>query len=71
MDEKSYKNVLIYFISYVTIKDSKYVKINSVNPFYLMFKTINVYFEEVDKMKYLTIVSTNKSKVKNLIQIIS
>ena len=71
MDEKSYKNVLIYFISYVTIKDSKYVKINSVNPFYLMFKTINTYFEEINRMKYLTIVSTNKSKVKNLIQIIN
>ena len=71
MDGKSYKNVLIYFISYATIKNSKYVKINSVNPFYLMFKTINAYFEEVDKMKYLTIVSTNKSKVKNLIQIIN
>ena len=71
MDEKSYKNVLIYFISYVTIKDSKYVKINSVNPFYLMFKTINAYFEEINRMKYLTIVSTNKSKVKNLIQIIN
>ena len=71
MDGKSYKNVLIYFISYVTIKDSKYVKINSVNPFYLMVKTINAYFEEINRMKYLTIVSTNKSKFKNLIQIIN
>ena len=32
--EKSYKNVLIYYIGYVTIKDSKYVKIYSVNPFF-------------------------------------
>ena len=24
-DEKSYKNILIYYIGYVTIKDSKYV----------------------------------------------
>ena len=31
-DIKSYKNILIYYIAYVTIKDSKYVKINSVNP---------------------------------------
>ena len=30
IDEKSYKNILIYFIGYVTIKDSKYLKINSV-----------------------------------------
>ena len=30
--EKSYKNILIYYNGYVTIKYSKYVKINSVNP---------------------------------------
>ena len=30
--EDSYKNILIYCIGYVTIKDTKYVKINSVNP---------------------------------------
>ena len=32
IDDKSYKNILIYYIAYVTIKDSKYVKINSLNP---------------------------------------
>ena len=32
LHENSYKNILIYYIAYVTIKDSKYVKINSVNP---------------------------------------
>ena len=26
LDEKSYKNILIYYTAYVTIKDSKYVK---------------------------------------------
>ena len=31
-DEKSYKNILIYYIGYVTIK--KYLKIYSVNPLY-------------------------------------
>ena len=64
MDEKSYKNILIYFIAFVTIKDWKYVKINSVCLFYLMFKTINGYFEEINGNKYLTIVSTNESTVK-------
>ena len=29
------KDILIHYIAYVTIKDSKYVKINSVNPFTL------------------------------------
>ena len=31
IDEKLYKIILIYYIGYVTIKDSKYVKINGVN----------------------------------------
>ena len=44
-DEKSYKNILIYYIGYVTIKDSKYVKITSVNPLNLIFSKVNGYFE--------------------------
>ena len=31
INEKLYKIILIYYIEYVTIKDSKYVKINGVN----------------------------------------
>ena len=41
IDEESYKNILIYYIVYLTIKHSKYVKINSVNPLYLMFYKMN------------------------------
>ena len=37
IDEKSYKKIFIYYIRYVTIKDSKYVKIKSVSPSYLIF----------------------------------
>ena len=51
-DEKSYKNILIYFIEYITIKDSKYVKINSLNPLFLIFSKMNGYFEEINKNKY-------------------
>ena len=51
-DEKWYKNILIYYIGYVTIKDSKYLKINSVNPLYLIFNKVNRYFEEINKDKY-------------------
>ena len=64
IDEKSYKNVLIYCIAYVTIKNSKYVKINSVNPLYLMFNKMNEYFEEINEDKYLILVPTNESKEK-------
>ena len=62
LDKKSYKNTLIYYIGYVTIKDSKYVKIDSVNPLHLIFSEINEYFEEIHKNKYLTLVPTNESK---------
>ena len=46
------------------IKDSKYVKIDSVNPSYLIFNKVNGYFEEINGSRYLTLVSTNKSKEK-------
>ena len=52
IDEKSYKNIFIYYIGYVTIKDSKYVKINSGNPLYLIFRKVNGYFDEINKSKY-------------------
>ena len=31
IDEKLYKNIFIYYIGFVTINDSKYIKINGVN----------------------------------------
>ena len=43
---------------------SKHVKINSVNPLYLIINKVNRYFEEINKNKYLTLVSTNESKEK-------
>ena len=48
----------------MTIKDSKYVKINSVIPLYLIINKVNGYFEEINGNKYLTLVPTNKSKEK-------
>ena len=33
IDKKLYKNIKIYYIGYITMKDSDYVKIKSVNPF--------------------------------------
>ena len=60
-DEKSYKNILIYYMGYVTIKDSKYVKNNSVNLLYLNFNKVNGYFEEINENKYLTLVPTKES----------
>ena len=62
IDEKSYKSIIIYYIGYVTIEDSKYVKINNVKPLYLIFTKVNEYFEEINKNKHLTLVPTNESK---------
>ena len=44
--EKSYKNIIIYYIEYVTIKE--YINIYSVNPLYLIFRYVNGYFEEIN-----------------------
>ena len=46
----------------MTIKDSKYLKINSVYTLYLIFIKVDGYFEEIDKNKDLTLAPTNKSK---------
>ena len=64
IDEKLYKNILIYYIGYVTIKDSKFGKFYSVNPLYLVFRDINGYFDKINKSKCLTLVPTNESKEK-------
>ena len=62
IDEKSYKNILIYYIEYVTIK--KDLKNVSVNPLYVIFGKINGYFEDINGDKYLMLLSTNESKEK-------
>ena len=64
INEKSYENIFIYYIGYVTIKDHKYLKINSVNPLYLIFSKVNGYFQEINKNKYLMLLSANESKEK-------
>ena len=38
IDEKSNKNNLIYYIGYVTVKDLKFVKTNSVSPLSLILQ---------------------------------
>ena len=54
------KNILIYHIGYVTIKDSKYLKI----VLFLVFSQVDGYFKEILKNKYLMLVPSNKSKEK-------
>ena len=54
LDKKSYKNLDIYNIGYVTIKKfcSGY-DINSLNPLYLLINNVNGYIEEINEDKYL------------------
>ena len=61
VDEKSYKNILIHYIGFVTITDSKYIKKYSVNPLYFIFNNMNVHFEVINRNKYLTLVLTNNN----------
>ena len=60
--EKSFENILIYYIRQVMIKDLKCVKINIVNPLYLSINKGNGCFEEISENKYLTLVPNNESK---------
>ena len=61
IDKKGYKNIVIYYIGYITMKDSDYVKINSLNPLYLIFDKVDGYIEESNENKYLILASTDKN----------
>ena len=63
IDEKSYKDILIYHIGHVTVKEN--VKIYSANSLYLIFRYVNGFFEENSGNEYLTLVPTNEGKGKN------
>ena len=62
IDEKSYKNILTYYIGYETIKED--LKMYSVNTLYPNFYKVNGYFEIINKNKYLMVVPTNESEEK-------
>ena len=62
IDKKSHESTDIYYIGYITMKDSKYVNIDSVNPLYLIINEVDGYDEEINRSKYLTLVSTDKNK---------
>ena len=62
IDKTSYKNIGIYYIGCTTMKDSDYVKMNSVNPLYLITDEGDGYFKENNGNKYLVLDSTDKNK---------
>ena len=60
-DKMSYKNIHISCIGYITMKDSYYVKIKSVNPLYLIISEVHAYMKE-NGNKYLSFNSADKNK---------
>ena len=53
IDNKSYKNIGIYCIRCITMKDCDHAKINSVTPLYLIIGEVNGYIEENNEIKIL------------------
>ena len=66
LDRKSYKNIGIYYIGYITKKDE--YKINSVNPLYLLLHRTDGFIEKKRENKYLNIAFTdsNNEVLKNM-----
>ena len=63
LDKKSYKNLDIYNIGYVTIKKIGYgYDVNSVNPLYLRIDNASGYIEEINKDQYLVFDATDENK---------
>ena len=61
IEKKSYKNIDIYYIGYITIKYISEI-INSVNPLYFIVGKTNEHIEEKNGNKYLVFDYTNKNK---------
>ena len=63
IDKKSYKDIDIYYIGYITIKKSgDYENICSVNPLNSIIHSATRYFKEKNGEKYLILDSTEKYK---------
>ena len=41
IDKRSYKNIVIYYIRHIRMKNCDYVKIKSVNPLYLIIGEVD------------------------------
>ena len=63
IDKKSFKNIITYYIGYITIKNLSYAKVNSVNPLYFIIDKADGYIEESNGNECLTLVSVYKNKV--------
>ena len=63
--KKSYKNIDIYYIGYITVKKiDDCESIYSVNPLYLRINHASGYIEEKNRNKYLIFVDESKEVLK-------
>ena len=62
IDKNSNKNIDIYYIGYITMKHSGYVKISSVNSLWLIIGEVDGCIAEKRGNKYLSLVSTDRNK---------
>ena len=63
IDKNSYKNIDIYYIGYITIKDiGDYESIHGVNPLYFIVGEVDGYIEENNRNKCLAFTSTDRNK---------
>ena len=63
IDKKSYKNIDIYYIGYITIKKiDDCENIYSVNPLYLLVNHASGYIKEKNGNKYLIFDSVDENK---------
>ena len=51
-NKKSYKNIITYYIGYITIKNLSSVKINSVNPLYFIINKVDRFIEKSNGYKH-------------------
>ena len=63
INKKSYKNIGIYNIGYIAVKQiDDYENIHSLNPLYLMIGKVDSIIEEKNGSKYLVFDSTDQNK---------
>ena len=63
IDKKTYKNIDIYYIGYITIKNiDDYEYIYSINPLYLIIGEVDGHIEEKNGSKYLVFDSTDENR---------
>ena len=69
LDKKSYKNIAIYYIGYITKHDKDVI--NSVSPIYLVVHEVDDFIEEKEGNKYLNVAFTdsNSDVLKNYAEI--